>query len=118
IKFPLGLFYETFFRTRSEKLLILEYGIESKSDAMRLLSIACPDWLLLSGVQLPDSGLGYEGIIEGLSELIKEVGSSSTIWLSDDPQLEPISALLDRSLGISLENLRPTTTPSVGQSYL
>lgn len=103
--FPLSLLERALLFKDQASLLVLEYGVASERDAQELLSIATPDWLVLSHALSPDPSLDRKGAIGGLELLCRRTPAERILWCKDDPILESLDVSLLPARGFSSKNL-------------
>jgi len=115
-KFPFLLLGKGFSRSERTDILVLEYGIRSKSDAETLLDIARPDWLIISGIEA-DPYLDYNSITEGIDYLASQVKKEQILWVKDDPYIQSLNALTDSPLGITGSQIGPSKLVSSTHEY-
>jgi aspartate/methionine/tyrosine aminotransferase len=77
--FPLQLLKQAFVKTEKANILVLEYGITSKSDALDLLKIVKPDWLVVCDTN-DDLDFANHDFKEGIEEFISNVTPEQIIW--------------------------------------
>ncbi len=115
-KFPFQLLFKGHFSSEHTDILVLEYGIRSRSDAETLLAIARPDWLIISGIQA-DPYLDYTSITDGIEYLASQVKKERILWVKDDPYIQRLNALADSPLGITDSQLHPGKLLSSTHEY-
>ncbi len=105
------------FSAEPSKVLILEYGISQREDARRLLRIATPDWLVLTGVTL-DPSISKRGLLAGLREVASKVNRTHILYPKDDEVLcESLKDLLLPENGLALTDYleeKLESTSSIG----
>ncbi len=88
--FPLKLLKNTFLQRDRLDYLVLEYGISSEKTARKLLSIARPDWLIISRVQTGDPSLNQREFLSGLKVLIDATDEHKIFFPEAEPCLEQL----------------------------
>ncbi|MCB0332559.1 MAG: aminotransferase class I/II-fold pyridoxal phosphate-dependent enzyme [Bdellovibrionales bacterium] len=88
--FPLRILKSLFAPLDIPELLILEYGVTNKGDGQRLLSIAQPDWLIVTPIATPDLSINHQEIQSGISELTNKLPSSHILFAGDDPYVQEL----------------------------
>ncbi len=109
---------QSFSKTKKPEVLVLEYGVESATDAKRLSLIAKPDWLVIAPLGDADPGLDVEGIREGVLELVRALPADRVLWPAEDAWIAASGLMLDAKNAL---HLPPTddgssTTGAVGES--
>ncbi len=102
LQFILSFFQRACFSQVSEEILVLEYGVRNKSDALNLLQVCRPDWLVISGVEGSDPGLNYMEIQEGLAHLLQAVPKSQILWNAGDAIASEMCSDLSQGLGLQV----------------
>jgi len=98
------------------QILVLEYGINSRQDAERLLRIAVPDWLIITALRSADPAMDYGSIQAGILEMLRRVPADRVIWPADDELLQDLDLKLLPHNSLSSAELPQHNREAVGQS--
>lgn len=99
--FVAKLFQRAFFGSVHERVLVLEYGVLSKDDAERLLRIAVPNWLIVSGLASSDPSVNSQSTRAGIETLAAAIDPSHILWNREDPLLSALASQWPGSHSVS-----------------
>lgn len=94
ILFPWNLLKALFIGTEHPEILVLEYGMSSEQDALELLRVAKPNWLVLTDLTSPDTSLDLSKMDSAIKKVTQVVPKERILWSAEDAHI--------KSLGIEL----------------
>ncbi|MCO6429652.1 MAG: aminotransferase class I/II-fold pyridoxal phosphate-dependent enzyme [Deltaproteobacteria bacterium] len=119
--FPFRVLSAAFAGRESCRVLILEYGLKKPGDAEALLSIAKPDWLVISDLS-PDDGFGERNtLVSNIKSMSEGLRAERIVWA--DPKTAPSSLGLQADMlsnGAEAQDAPhyESITPSFQQAHL
>ena len=105
------------FGHEQSELLILEYGIRSVNDANELVSIAPPNWLVVSGIAGGDPALNQRQAAQGIETLARTIAPNRLLYVRDDTFIQQMGLNSDPALALSLDALVGSDLRIEGDTY-
>lgn len=98
------------------EILVLEYGVAKAGDASLLLSIARPDFLVLTDLAVADPGMDLDQIAAELRRLISAV-KTHLLFAADDPRLRSLIDKDQPAHALSPDSIAADSVRCAGTTY-
>lgn len=115
--FPAKLFSRALCGNFGEKILVVEYGVARLGDALPLLRVVKPDWLVITETSATDPNLEPSTMLGEVKNIASSLSSERVLWYADDAGLRSLDLPLQADLGFSLSDIHERTVNTGKQVY-
>ncbi|MCB0352976.1 MAG: aminotransferase class I/II-fold pyridoxal phosphate-dependent enzyme [Bdellovibrionales bacterium] len=114
---PFRLVQSAFSRNLKNKVVILEFGPASRDEAVELLSVCKPEWLLVTGTQTAEPNIDRPALRDAITQLIRGVGVERVLYRGDDQALRELVPDLLVSNELRLSDISPSEINGTKSRY-